>query len=121
MNQKNVFTGISVVLILQGLVFFFMKTQIMTDAFPGLPTEAYHASGIMIEVVAALSIFIGLVAYGTRATPSVLPVFTLGSLVFLAVTLKHLLADNVNVPIPAVVIQVLIVLLCGYLWLGKKG
>jgi hypothetical protein len=121
MNQKNIFTGIAVVLILQGVVFFITGDKMAADAFPGLTEDCYRALRLVIEVPSALSILIGLIAYASRNTPSVLWAFTIGTAVLFAVTLKHMLVDSVNVPIPAVIIQALILLLCGYLWLGKKG
>jgi hypothetical protein len=120
MNQKNIFTAISVVLILQGLVFFFMGNQLMASAFPASDEACRHLLALLFEVVAALSIAVGLIAYATRTTPGAVWAFTFGTAVLLIVTLKHLLVDGINVPIPAVIIQVLIVLACGYLMMGKK-
>ena len=120
MNQKNIFTVIAAVLILQGLGFFFMGSQIAVDAFPNVDASVQGAVKIMLEVMSALSIALGLIAYASRTNADAVWAFTLGFAVFLGVTLKHLLVDDVNVPIPAVVIQVLIVLACGYLLMGKK-
>ena len=120
MNQKNIFIGIAVVLILQGIVFIFMGNPIIADSFPNVDATGQHALKLLLEVMGALSISIGVIAYATRTTPGVIPAFTVGTIVVLIVTLKHLFADGVNVPIPAVIIQVLIVLLCGYLW-SKQG
>ena len=121
MNQKNIFTGIAVVLILQGIVFFVIGDKMAADTFPGMTDDCLRALRLVVEVPSALSILIGLIAYAARNTPSVLWAFTIGAAIVLAVTLKHMFVDSINVPIPAVIIQALIVLLCGYLWLGKKG
>jgi hypothetical protein len=120
MNQKNMFTAISVVLILQGLGFFFMGDRIAVDAFPNVDASVQGAVKIMLEVMSALSIALGLIAYASRTHAGAVWAFTVGFAIFLCVTLKHLLVDGVNVPIPAVVIQTLIVLVCGYLWLGQS-
>ena len=120
MNQKNIFTAISVVLILQGLAFFFMGGQISADAFPNVDATGQHALKLLMEVVAILSINFGLIAYATRSTPGAVWPWTLGFALLLCVTLKHMLVDGVHVPIPAVAIQVLSLLACGYLMMGKK-
>ncbi len=120
MNQKNIFTAIAVILILQGLGFFFMGSQIAVDAFPNVDASGQGAVKIMLEVISALSIAVGLLAYASRTNAGVVWAFTIGFAVLLCVTLKHLLVDDVNVPIPALAIQVLIVLLCGYLWMVQK-
>lgn len=120
MNQKNVFTGIAVVLILQGIVFFIIGDKMVLSTFPGLTEDCYRALGQILEVPSALSILIGLIAYASRNTPAVLWAFTLGAAVVLGVTLKHMFIDAIAVPLPAMIIQALIVLACGYLWLGVK-
>lgn len=120
MNQKNIFTVISAVLILQGLGFYFMGNQIAVDAFPGIDAAGHGAVKIMLEVMAGLSIGFGILAYATRTTANAVWAYTVGTAILLCITLKHLLVDHVNVPIPAVAIQVLIVLACGYLWMGQK-
>ena len=121
MNQKNIFTAIAAVLILQGIAFYIMGHQIAADAYPNLAVDGQGAIKIMLEIMGALSIAIGLLAYATRTTPGVVGAFTLGAVVILIVTLKHLLVDGVNVPIPAIIIQVLIVLACVYLLSTKRG
>ncbi|HLF63491.1 MAG TPA: hypothetical protein VI603_07055 [Saprospiraceae bacterium] len=121
MNQKNIFTGIAVVLILQGIVFFIIGDKMVSDTFPGQTEEGHRALRLLLEVPSALSILLGLIAYASRNTASVLWAFTLGTAVLLAVTLKHMFVDSINVPIPAVVIQALILLSCAYLWLGKRA
>jgi uncharacterized membrane protein YfcA len=67
-----------------------------------------------------MSILLGLIAYANRNTPNVAWAFTIGVGVLLSVTLKHLFIDHVNVPVPALIIQVLIFLVCGYLWSQEK-
>ncbi len=116
MNQKNIFTGISFVLLLQGLVFFFMAGKIASDAFPSLAPECQDAVHKLIRVVAVLYILVGLVAYSARNTPQVLWAFAVGFILVASITLKHIWKDHINVPIYVLVIQFLIAILCVYLW-----
>jgi len=121
MNQKNIFSIIAVVLILQGIGFFAMGDKVITDAFPTLDANGHSAGVTMLQVVSALSILSGIIAWANRTSANVAWAYTLGSLVLLCVTMKHLLMDHINVPTFAWVIQVLITLSCAYLWLGKKA
>ena len=121
MNQKNIFTVIAALLILQGLVFFFIKTQIMASAFPAVDATGQEALSHFMEVVAALSILTGLITYANRTTPGVVWAFSLGTLVLIGVTLKHKFMDGINVPIPAILIQAIILLGCLYLWSQKDN
>ena len=120
MNQKNIFSIISVVLILQGIVFYIMGAQMVKDTFPNVDETGQHALRLLLEVPSALSILLGLITYANRTHPSVLWAFTIGTAVLLCVTMKHMLVDHVNVPIPAVVIQGMILLSCAYLWSQNK-
>ena len=120
MNQKNIFTAIAVILILQGLAFYFMGGKIIAGAFPNVDATGQLALTQLLEVVAVLSFNFGLMAYATRNAPATVGAWTLGFALLLCVTLKQLLVDGINVPIPAVAIQVLIVLAIGYLWLEQN-
>ena len=120
MNQKNIFTAIAVILILQGLAFYFMGGKIIAGAFPNVDATGQLALKQLLEVVAVLSFNFGLMAYATRNAPATVGAWTLGFALLLIVTLKHYLVDHINVPIPAIAIQVLSLLACGYLMLGSK-
>lgn len=120
MNQKNLFSVISAVLVLQGLAFYLMGDQLMASSFPGSDEASLLNLKLLFEVVAALSIALGLVTYAARTTPSVVWAFTIGTLLLLLVTLKHYLVDGINVPIFAIVIQVLMLLAFAYLWSQQK-
>ena len=120
MNQKNIFTAIAAVLVLQGLGFYVMGGKIASDAFPNVDAAGQGAVTILLQVMAALSIGFGIIAYATRTYAGVVGPWTVAAAILLLVTLKHLLVDNVNVPIPALLIQVLIVLASGYLWMSQK-
>ncbi|MFN0173872.1 MAG: hypothetical protein ACKVU0_04415 [Saprospiraceae bacterium] len=116
MNQKNIFTGIAAVLVLQGIAFYTMGDKVMAEVYPNLDEGGASAVLIMMTVVAMLSITIGLITYSARNSPQVLWAYTVGYGLILLNTSKHRFMDDVNVPIPAMVIQLGIVLLCGWLW-----
>lgn len=120
MNQKNIFTAIAAILVLQGIAFFLMGDQMITGTYPDVAEPGHTALMQLLQVPSALSILVGLIAYANRATPNVTWAYTLGFGVLLCVTLKHMLMDHVNVPLPAVIIQALIFLVCGYLWSQEK-
>lgn len=120
MNQKNIFTVIGAVLVLQGIVFYFIGDKLMTGAFPNLDANGNFATANLAQVMAAMSITVGLIAYAARNAAQVLWAFTLGFSLFSLVSLKHLIIDHINVPVPALVIQIAIALICGYLWMKNK-
>ena len=120
MNQKNIFSVISVILILQGLAFFFMKNDIAADTFPALDDNAHQALAKLVAVISGLSILVGLITYAVRTAPNVVWAYTLGFAVLAAITYKHKFIDGINVPIVAIVIQVIVLLACVYLWRGEK-
>lgn len=116
MNQKNVFTALGFLLALQGIAFYLMGSTIVTDAFGDIGESGSMAAKRLLEVMAVLSFNFGLLAYATRSNPQILWAFTLGFAILLVVTLKHLLANGINVPIWAVGFQILSLLAVGYLW-----
>ena len=120
MNQKNIFSAISVVLILQGIFFYAMGNKVVSDAFPNVDETGHNALVILMQVVSALSILCGIIAWANRTSTNVVWAYTLGSLVLLLDTLKHEFMDHVNVPVFAIIIQVLITLSCAYLWSQEK-
>jgi len=120
MNQRNIFTIIGAVLALQGIAFYFMAVNVVSSAFPNLDEAGKQAPTILMQVMGVLSFSLGLIAYASRNTSAILGAFCIGFILFLLVTLKHLLIDHINVPIPAVVIQVCIVLACAYLLMQNK-
>jgi hypothetical protein len=80
----------------------------------------HTALALLFELPAALCIAIGLITYANRTTPNVSWAFTVGSGAVLFVTLKHLLIDNIQVPIPAIAIQTLVALAFAYSWSLQK-
>lgn len=107
----------AIFLALQGIAFFLMGSTIVTDAFGDVGESGNMAGKRLLEVMAVLSFNFGLLAYATRSNPQVLWAYTLGFAILLVVTLKHVLADHINVPIWAVAFQILSLLAVGYLWM----
>jgi ABC-type Na+ efflux pump permease subunit len=119
MNQINIFTAISAVLILQGIFFYLMGSTIVSDAFTNLDEAGKFAASNLMQVLSALSIIVGLITYTVRDNAEVLWAYAIGFSLLCVVSLKHLLMDHINVPIPALVIQICIVLLSAYLWMQR--
>lgn len=120
MNQKNIFSIISVLLILQGVGFWAMKTQTAASTYPTLDATGLAAVVSVIELVCAISILTGIITWAVRSTPGIAWAYALGFLIVVATTLKHMYVDNINVPMPALIIQVLILLSCAYLWMQER-
>lgn len=120
MNQKNIFTVIAVILLLQGIFFYLMGGKVVADVYPNLAADGVAATTTMMKVVAMVSIAFGLVTYTVRNSSQVLWAYTIGFGLFSLNTLKDLFIDKINVPIPAVVIQLGITLICGYLWYQRS-
>lgn len=120
MNQKNVFTALGVLLALQGISFYVMGSKIALDAFGDLGEPGNLAAKHLMEVMAALSFNFGLIAYTNRSNSQILWPFTLGFAILLIVTLKHVLADGIHVPIWAVAFQILSLIACVYLWMQNN-
>jgi len=121
MNQKNIFTVIGVVLILQGVAFVTMCTKVAANSFPNLDDAGISAVAVVITVIGMLSLLVGLNSFAAKNTPAVLWAYTLGFGLLCLLTLKHYFIDHINVPIPAMIIQVLTFLACGYLWMKSRN
>lgn len=121
MNQKNIFTVVAAILILQGIAFFFMGNTMAGESFPNLDDAGKGAVAVIMEVLGLLSVTIGLITYAVRGNNDVLWAYLLGFVLLTANTLKHRFIDDLNVPIPAMVIQVGILLACVYLWTKNRS
>jgi hypothetical protein len=120
MKQKTIFTVIGAILVLQGILFFVMGNKMSSDIFPNLDEAGRTATVKLMQVMAMLSIIVGLISFAASNTPQVLWAYTLGFALLSLLTLKHMLMDHINVPIFAIIIQIGITLLCGYLWMQNK-
>ena len=120
MNQKNLFTIIGAVLVLQGIVFFFIGDKIAAGSFPTLDETGKHATKTLLTVMACLFILLGLITYAVRENQSVLWAYCIGVGLLTLNTMKHLLIDHINVPTFAWILQLLILLACIYLWMQSR-
>jgi len=121
MNQKNIFTVIGAILLLQGIAFYLMGDKMGSSTFPNLDQAGNFATTNLFQVISMLSIVVGLISFATRNSHQVLWAYTIGFGLFGLNSLKHLFIDHINVPIPAIVIQLVIALICGYLWIQKNN
>ena len=120
MNQKNIFTGIAAVLVLQSIAFYTMAGKFVADSFPDLVEQTSRAPTTLMKVCAMFCLALGLITYSVRNYAQVLWAYTIGIGLLSLNTLKDLFIDKLNVPMPAVVIQVGMTLLCAYLWSQQK-
>lgn len=120
MNQKNVFTAIAAVVILQSIAYFFMSDTLAANAYPTLDQAGQKGISNMMQIFGVLGIGIGLFYYAARNIPSVLWALCLGSGLLMFNTLKHKFIDQLNVPISAIFVQVAIFLVVAYLWMQKN-
>jgi hypothetical protein len=120
MNQKNIFTVIGLILLLQGIAFYFMGDKMSSQTFPNLDEAGRSASINLLQVISMMSILVGLISFAVRKSPQVLWAFTIGFALFALNSLKHVFINHINVPIIALVIQIGIALVCAYLWFQNK-
>ena len=120
MKQKTAFTVIGAILVLQGILFYFMGDKMSSGTFPNLDEAGRNATVKLMQVMGILSITVGLISFGARNTPQVLWAYTIGFGLFGLNSLKHMFINHINVPIPAIIIQLGIALVCGYLWMQNK-
>ena len=120
MNQKNIFTGIAIFLLFWALSFYFIGEKVVGDSFPGLSEEGMFADVINAQLASTFLLIIALMVWATRNIPQVIGYFTIGTVVLVMVTMKHIFVDDVAVPLLAPIFQGLIGVICGYLWYKNK-
>lgn len=120
MNQRNIFTVFSILLIIWSAFFFFVSEAVITGAHGNVSEEALRVGSTIAELSSAFIFIIGLLLFATRNVPHVLSYFTIGATVLVCVTFKHFLIDHVNVPIAALIFQPLIAIITGFLWYKDK-
>lgn len=120
MNQKNIFTVIGAILVLQGIAFYCMGDKMSSATFPNLDESGKYAAINLLQVISMMSIALGLISFAARKSTQVLWAFTIGFGLFGLNSLKHLFVNHINVPIAALVIQIGIALVCGYLWMQNS-
>jgi len=99
MNQKNIFTVIGAILVLQGIAFYLMGDKMSSATFPNLDEAGKNASINLLQVISMMSIALGLISFAARNSPQVLWAFALGFGLFGKNSLKHLFVDHINVPV----------------------
>ncbi len=72
MNQKNIFTIIGVILLLQGFAFYLMGDKMGSSVFPNLDQAGSNATTNLFQVISMLSIVVGLISFAARNSPQVL-------------------------------------------------
>lgn len=122
MNQKNVFTILAVLGVGFSFLAYIMGEQIGKNSFPELNEMGMLAVGINQELLAMVNLIVVFVMFASRENPKVLWAFTLGFFLLGLNSLKHLIIDDVNVPLFGIAMQWIITGLCAYLWVQhRKG
>jgi hypothetical protein len=104
MRAKIILTVMGLVMILQGLFFYFFSITITQNMFPGAGDEAIMVGGILREILAAGSIFIGIILFLSRtnvlsSAKRILFGASIGFSIIVAI-LTHITLTNEAVSIP---------------------
>jgi hypothetical protein len=125
MAAKSALTVIGLVMIAQGILFYVFKEVITLDMFPGVNKEALRVGEIMRELLAAGSMFIGVILFLARTNvnsaakrilfgASIGFVILLGVLVHISIT-----NDDINTPmLPLILFSLFAVISFSY---GESG
>jgi hypothetical protein len=120
MNQKNIFTVMAAIGLIWSIAAYTMGDQIADDSYGGLDEKGVFAVSIANQLVAAINLIVVLALFATRNHSNVAWAFALGFLIMGIGSLKHLLIDDVNVPIIGIAAQFAFAAVCGYLWLKER-
>lgn len=120
MNQKNVFTVLAAIGLLWSISTYTMGEQIANDSFQGLDEKGVFAVSVANQLVAAVNLIVVLALFATRNHSNVAWAFALGFVIMGIGSLKHLIIDDVNVPIIGIAAQFIFAAVCGYLWLKER-
>ena len=110
MRAKGILTVMGSVMFLQGLAFYFFSIPITQNMFPGVGDEAIEVGSILREILAAGSMFIGIILFlsRTNVTSSAKRILFGASIGFgiLLAILTHiaLTYDTVSIPITPFII-----------------
>ena len=104
MRAKVILTVIGSVMILQGLAFYFFSMPITQNMFPDAGDEAIKVGAVLREILAAGSLFIGIILFlsRTNVTSSAKRILfgaSIGFSILLAI-LTHIAFTNETVSIP---------------------
>ena len=120
LTTKNVLTVIGAISLIQGIGFFFGAEAITKGVFLKLNQgDALRVGTLMHEAMAGSMMSIGIVILFARnlefsAASKILNGIGFGYIVFFAVAMKHLLGGEVQPPVPALVLMVVLALLAFY-------
>ena len=117
LSTKNVLTLIGGIALLQGIGFFLGAEAITKGAFANLNQgDALRVGTLMHEALAGAMMTIGIIILFARnlddsAAKKILNGIGFGYLVFFAVAMKHFLGGEVNPPVPALALLVVMAFL----------
>ena len=120
MNQKNIFTALAAIGLVWSIATYTMGDQIANDSFEGLDEKGVFAVSIANQLVSVINLIVVLALFATRNHSNVAWAFALGYLIMGIGSLKHLLIDDVNVPVIGIAAQFVFAAVCGYLWLKER-
>jgi hypothetical protein len=117
LSTKNVLTLIGAIALLQGIGFFLGAETITKGALGNLNQgDALRVGTLMHEALAGVMMAMGIIILFTRnlevsAAKQVLNGIGFGYVVFIAVAMKHLLGGEVQPPVPALILLVVLAFL----------
>ena len=120
LTTKNVLTLIGAISLIEGIGFFFGAEAVTRGAFGKLNQgDALRVGTLMHEALAGSMMAIAIVILFARnlevsAASKILNGIGFGYIVFFAVAMKHLLGGEVQPPVPALVLMVVLALLAFY-------
>ncbi len=110
MTAKTTLTVIGIVMIIQGLVFYGFSVSITQNMFPEAGSEAVEVGAIMRQLLAAGSLFIGIILFLARtnvtsAAKRILFGSSIGFTLILAVLIHIAVThDSVSVPVTPLIL-----------------
>lgn len=120
MKQNIIFIVIGILLILQGGAFYFMNVQISASHFPELDAAGLSAAGAAFRLSGVITAAVGFITLSARSFPGVLWAYALGFLLISLNGFKDIFAEHLNVPLTGPIIQLVISLVCVYLWIQSR-
>ena len=114
LTTKNVLTLIGAISLIEGIGFFFGAEAVTKGAFATLNQgDALRVGTLMHEALAGLMMALAIIILFARnletsAAKKILNGIGFGYLVFFAVAMKHFLGGEVNPPVPALVLLVVL-------------
>lgn len=121
MNQKNIFSATSILLMIWSVSFYLMGKTIAVDTYPGIDEIGIFAVSINAQLGAMFIMIVALVMWAGKNSPEVLGAFTLGVGLLAVNTLKHYFIDDVYIPVVAIIFQWVIAILFAILWFRQNS